>query len=302
MEIIVVDDGSTDETAAVVESFGSPVRLIRQRNGGPGAARNTGFAASRGEFIHFFDSDDLAAPNKQEVQAAVLEATGADIAYGPWLKGRFTEDRFIPEGQVLQQHGLPRGDLVKALLTTWSIVPHAALFRRNLVEKIGGFDPALFGVEDQKMFLECLLAGARVVHSPGTLELYRLGTVNKITESGPWVLRHKSDWAKFLMQARFKLQARGVEPLDWLGYRARLWKAGSELAALSDQPEENLIKITEMLGGPGRDLFYKAWLKIERWRGGLEERISGRRGHASFRIGAITKSQLDLVHTMGYRL
>ena len=65
------------------------LRVIRQQNAGPGVARNRGLAEATGEFIHFFDSDDVAAPNKHEVQLRALIETGADIAYGPWVKGRF---------------------------------------------------------------------------------------------------------------------------------------------------------------------------------------------------------------------
>jgi len=169
-EIIVVDDGSTDDTATVASNFGERVKVIRQANAGPAAARNTGFRASRGEFIHFVDSDDLAAPNKHAVQLAALKATGADIAYGPWLKGHFGGGVFRPSNHVLQQKGLPReGNLIRALLCSWSVVPHAALFRRVIVERAGGFPEDLFVAEDQQMFLECLLAGARVVHTPETI-------------------------------------------------------------------------------------------------------------------------------------
>ena len=67
-------------------------KILRQANAGPGAARNLGLAEATGEFIHFFDSDDIAAPNKHEVQLRALLDTGADIAYGPWCKGRFVEN------------------------------------------------------------------------------------------------------------------------------------------------------------------------------------------------------------------
>ena len=292
-EIIVVDDGSTDPTVEVVESefsvfrqrfSGNPelniptLKIIRQSNAGPGAARNRGFAESTGEFIHFFDSDDIAAPNKHEVQLKALLETGADIAYGPWVKGRFlpkcemrngegelttehtegTEHRFVqkqdrawsgqsgdacsnpsageparycentsptrfascpasakvpdsgswsfqPDGPVLQARGLPKGNLIKALLTNWSVVPHACLFRRSIVEAVGGFPQDLFGTEDQLMFLRCLLAGAKVVHSPRTMEFYRVGDPSKITATGAAQKRHAKEWARFLLKANWEV-------------------------------------------------------------------------------------------------
>ncbi len=303
-EIIVVDDGSTDGTVEqTLEAFenwkletgswknddGKQVsanstssiqhptfKILRQANAGPGAARNRGLAEAMGEFIHFFDSDDIAAPNKQEVQLRVLLETGADIAYGAWVKGRFlpleklkaglttedtecTEDQFVqmqggtwasqacatesdslvskiavspvsesltrsasipasspatrhqlpatiysgftPEGPVLQAKGLPKGDLIKALLTNWSVVPHACLFRRSILEKAGGFPEDIWVGEDQLLFLRCLLAGAKVVHTPGTMVFYRLGDAGKLTESKEGQRRRVVDWGKFLVKA-----------------------------------------------------------------------------------------------------
>jgi glycosyltransferase involved in cell wall biosynthesis len=248
-EIILVDDGSTDGTAEEVEhefsvfreqfsgnsksNIPNPIfKVLRQQNAGPGAARNRGLAEATGEFIHFFDSDDIASPNKHEEQLRALLETGADIACGPWVKGRFAPKQaqtvasgelsvasldsvdtryhlpatiysgFTPEGPVLQAKGLPKGDWVRALLTNWSIVPHACLFRRSILEKAGGFPEDIWVGEDQLLFLRCLLAGAKVVHTPETIVFYRLGNdPGKLTATGAAQKRHARDWARFLVKA-----------------------------------------------------------------------------------------------------
>ena len=210
-------------------------KVFRQENAGPGAARNRGLAEVSGEFIHFFDSDDIAAPNKHEVQLRALLETGVDIAYGPWVKGRLAPEEarrvaslnsvntryqlpatlysgFIPEGPVLQARGLPEGDLVRALLTNWSIVPHACLFRRSILEKAGGFPEDIWVGEDQLLFLRCLLAGAKVVHTPGTMVFYRVGDdPGKLTATGAAQKRHARDWGRFLLSAKKEIEDRRSE-------------------------------------------------------------------------------------------
>ncbi len=290
-EIIVVDDGSTDDTAEVAASFGPPVRVIRQKNAGPAAARNTGFRASRGEFIHFFDSDDIALSNKHEVQLRALETSGADIAYGPWVKGQITADAFMPENLVLQQHGLPNGDLVKALLTNWSIVPHACLFRRGIIEKVGGFPEHLFVAEDQLMFLKCLLAGAKVVHSPGTLELYRSDNAGKITDANEGKARHVRDWARFLVKAASVCKEAGIDARSWFGFRRRVWEARQDIRIHGiDLPElsEDLQRLLD--GGPHPAL-YRLVREFQRKRLGLFARMGRGRAHPCFKAGRINQAQ-----------
>jgi glycosyltransferase involved in cell wall biosynthesis len=348
-EIIVVDDGSTDSTAEAAEAefsvFSRQYQLtcgpsrsarlsgkgklpefkaIRQENAGPGAARNRGFAESKGEFIHFFDSDDIAAPNKHEVQMRALQQSGADIAYGPWVKGHIVASeklkeenaepkpkakmaprqklkpatshpspvtwRFVPEGHVLQQKGLPEGDLIKELLTRWSVVPHACMFRRSIVDKVGGFPTELFGTEDQMMFLRCLLNGARVMHTPDTIEFYRLGDLSKITATGAAQQRHAKEWAKFLASARRECLKTGIDPIKWEGFRRRIWSAEKDLVefglARSFEGSEKLPELNSF-----QRLRSKVVSKGERMWGGLSQRLTGNRQNSSFRCGRLTPAQ-----------
>ncbi len=78
-EVIVVDDGSTDDSARIAASFGPPVRVIRQENRGESAARNRGIEAATGDWVAFLDADDLWLPTKLERQAEVIRAAPADV-------------------------------------------------------------------------------------------------------------------------------------------------------------------------------------------------------------------------------
>jgi glycosyltransferase involved in cell wall biosynthesis len=322
-EIIVVDDGSSDGTAEAAEAAfhrwesekakgkrweGGKLpefKVIRQGNSGPGAARNLGFAESKGEFIHFFDSDDIAAPNKHEVQVRALQETGADIAYGPWVKGRIVADEpphgawsmepgeqryhFEPEGHVLQQKGLPHGDLVKELLTRWSIVPQACMFRRSIIEKSGGFPDDMFVAEDQLVCLRCLLAGARVVHTPQTLAFYRLGDAGKLTESAEGHRRRITDWAVFLERSRKECVSRGIVPEKWFNFRMRLRSAQRERAAL--------LGLNDSLPAAVGESVFGAVARLRKWWGGLMVRLTGNRQNSSFRCGRLTPAQVALFPT-----
>jgi glycosyltransferase involved in cell wall biosynthesis len=301
-EIIVVDDGSTDGTAEVAEAFGSPVRVFRQENAGPGAARNRGFKESRGSFIHFFDSDDIAIPNKHEVQLGALVESGADIAYGPWVKGRISEHGFAPENHVLQQGGLPKGDLIKALLTDWSMVPHACLFRRKIVEDSGGFPEDLLVAEDQLMFLNCLLKGATLAHTPGTLELYRTGDIGKITESPSAKGRRACDWAKFLLKSLDACLTYQIDPTQWFGYSKRCWHAAAELSKNQPDQVDLIARLSEIAQQSEFASLYRSKTILDQWRGGMQWRLSGSRSRPSFRGGKLEPIQIEGIKQLGLRL
>lgn len=299
-EIIVVDDGSTDGTAAVAAALGAPVRVVAQPNAGPAAARNRGLRESAGDLLLFFDSDDLLAPGSLAALEATLESTSADIAYSPWIKGRIEPGRFFPANHVLQQRGLPRDpSLVRALLSHWSIIAHAALYRRSLVVAAGGFPEAFFGVEDQAFFLHCLLHGARVRHAPGSLVLYRIGHPGNLTGSGMEGPRRMMEWARFLLHAREAcLRAGAPDPLTFLGYKLRLWQSSLDLIGLPDAGEVRAALQALLPLAPSHPGF-RLLRRCHQIAGGLQLRLTGGRAHASFRSGPLRPQQLLALQSMG---
>ena len=157
IETIVVDDGSVDDTPAILERYAGRVRVLHQQNRGPSAARNAALAVARGEYVAFLDADDCFRPEKIARQAAVLDThPDVGLVYSGW---RFIDE----EGRSLPGEGRPRGegDMLPALLLGNPIHPLAAVVRRALVAEVGGFEESLRGCEEWDLFLRLSRRGMR---------------------------------------------------------------------------------------------------------------------------------------------
>lgn len=151
-EIIVVDDGSTDATADLVSSFGERVRLIRQQNAGPAAARNNGARNSNGEWLAFLDADDLWSPMKLNAQLNRSAETGARLIYTNRENIGYTDhvSRYQSDGVDLLE-----GDVYEDLLLGNFITLSSALIDKNVFLQLEGFceDRELIAVEDWDLWL-----------------------------------------------------------------------------------------------------------------------------------------------------
>lgn len=195
-ELIVVDDGSTDNTADVLQRYEGSIRLIRQSNRGVSAARNAGIAASRGPLIAFLDSDDLWRPRKLSLQTAFFHAHPNAVVCQ-------TEERWMRNGRQLnprKYHQKAAGYFFERSLERCLVSPSAAMLRRTVLEEIGGFDENLPACEDYDLWLRigirypihlinAVLVDKRGGHAdqlsaaPG-LDRYRIRALLKLIRSG----------------------------------------------------------------------------------------------------------------------
>ena len=148
IEIIVVDDGSTDDTETIIKQYAQRVIYIKQTNQGVSAARNAGFRASSGEYINFLDDDDLFVPIKIERQVQMFE-THPDIGL-VHCRYYYTDEK----GEPIDKVGpLPEGEVLKKLICGCFLWLGAPLIRRSL-EQVGLFDEETWSAcEDWDLWL-----------------------------------------------------------------------------------------------------------------------------------------------------
>jgi glycosyltransferase involved in cell wall biosynthesis len=161
MELIVIDDGSSDGTPEIAAHFGNQVQIVRQQNAGPAAARNRGLEAAKGDFIAFLDADDVWLPSKLTAQVRYLQdhpETG--VVFGGFMLWPPTADgAFVPPPEPHNADGPLKlvaacsGWIYKDLLLDSAICIITAMVRRSVIETIGNFDESLRTGEDYDFWL-----------------------------------------------------------------------------------------------------------------------------------------------------
>jgi glycosyltransferase involved in cell wall biosynthesis len=235
LEVVVVDDGSTDDTGAAAEAADPRVRVIRNREpAGVSVARNRGIAAARGDWIAFCDDDDLWAPEKLARQVSAAERAGADWVYA----GDVNVDE-----QLRVLSGGPPPDPATVLTRLSRTNPLASggsnvIVRSSVLAGVGGFDPALRRTEDWDLWIRLARVGPPAwVCAP--LVAYRFHTGNVV-----------NDPREMVDEAR-QLAVRYAIPVDVVAmHRRAAWsalRAGRRLLAVRHYAQA-------IAGGDGRSL------------------------------------------------
>lgn len=221
IEVIVVDDGSTDATAKRVHGF-SEVQYLQQVNQGPSAARNYGVRRARGEFVAFLDLDDLWKPEKLAEQITGLESLpGAGLSFSDM---RLFSDAGDDDLTMFQKYRLTqeffgdglRVDNAVAKLASRNFIPTSSVVaRKSVLTQIGGFDERFRKAEDWDLWLRIALRHP-IVYSSKLLTLKRVHDLNVSRDSEGMNAGALQVLEKFQREHQTQLDRLGVDMKDVL--------------------------------------------------------------------------------------
>ena len=250
-ELIVVDDGSTDETPRRLRDYGARITVLAQSCRGVAAARNLGVRHASGSYLAFLDSDDLWHPRKLLRQLGFMEGN-------PAVEICQTEEIWIRNGVRVNprnKHRKPSGDIFRASLDLCLVSPSAVMMRRELFERAGGFDESLPVCEDYDLWLRIardteipLVPEALVTRRGGHadqlsrstwgLDRFRITAIANLIEAG--LDPEKAGWALEVMTKKVTILAKGAR------------KRGNE--AMARAYEERLRQMSRLVGLHAPDL------------------------------------------------
>lgn len=174
VEILAVDDGSSDSSAQILSEFGESIRYLSRENGGPAAARNTGISAARGTYIAFLDADDLWEPDKLAAQVELMEHN-PEVGLVHTGSVVFDSTREYPFRSKQLPKLMAPSEAFPALFSGNFISTSTVLARSKLFSSLGSFDESMdfFAVEDYDMWLR-FACNAGIGFIPEPLLRYRL--------------------------------------------------------------------------------------------------------------------------------
>ena len=214
-EIVICDDGSTDDTAPVLAGYGDQIRVVRQPNRGLPAARNAAVAASRGELLALIDHDDEWLPQKLELSvAAMLADPGAALLYSDVIVVNEAGEEFRRSQIGPDTAHAPTMD--EMLVRIWPITPSTVVMRRIAFDRAGGFCERLISAEDIHFWLLMREQGA-FIYLPERLVRFTYGqlfpkVLNR--DIGPTAIVD-------LIRARYGARADGLVK-DFIRHRVRM--------------------------------------------------------------------------------
>lgn len=256
IEVIVVDDGSTDNSSEILQEYGGQIVTISQENSGPAAARNTGMKAARGAYVAFNDSDDIWLPGKLTAQISQLESSPEiGLCYTGWI----VWDQARPLDLVLHDHPIVSAQEIAPELSGWIylallkdsyIHTTTAVIRKNTIEEVGYFNADYRIGEDHDYWL-------RISQHCQVLKLKRPYSVYRDNPIGITKTFHQKNYSLLVLE----------ENLERFGLSCRSGDKISQRQANQYLGERNFVYgYQAMLNGSHRALAFRAFVNCIKYR------------------------------------
>ncbi|HUJ12924.1 MAG TPA: glycosyltransferase [Thermoanaerobaculia bacterium] len=270
IEIIVVNDGSTDSSEARIRTFDHPrLTLVTQPNRGQTAALNRGVSLSSGDFTQYLDADDLLHPEKIERQLRLLEGNGGCIATSEWA--RFSDEirtaRFVPDDNWRDL------DPVEWLISAWRdgggmLFPAQWLIPREIVERAGPWREDLTLNNDAEYFTRAVLAARRILFCEGARAYYRSGiqgSLSGLKSRAAWISQQKVIEAcvEYLLNREDSDRTRRVASLLWRRFAHTTYPYDRQIANDALRHAGALHPVSVM---PEGGAFFRLTMRILGWK------------------------------------
>jgi glycosyltransferase involved in cell wall biosynthesis len=218
-EIIVVDDGSTDDSLKELE--GLPVQYIWKKNGGISSARNKGIEVARGDYTAFLDVDDLWKKRKLSTQMSMMHEEGYEISY--------TDEIWIRDGKHLNQKSIHKkysGFIFEKCLPLCIISPSSVLMKRSIFNDVGLFDEAMTVCEDYDMWLR-ITARYPVLFIEKPLIVKQGGHEDQLSKRYPAMDRFRIESIARILQSDLLNEAMRSAAISELEKKCRIYMLGA---------------------------------------------------------------------------
>lgn len=211
-ELVIVDDGSSDNIEAALAPYLDQLRYVRQDNAGKSVALNRGLALSSGQYVCICDDDDLMQPGCVDLLVKALESTGVDMVFGRYTRFQVDQDIRVDMGTGYWPD-LSSGSVHRHILEDAFVMHNAALVRREAYSRLGPFDPEMLRSQDYEMFVRIALS-CTIAHADSMIFMQRKHPGDR----GPAAIVHgagKSNevWERF--DRRIFERLRDLVPLDY---------------------------------------------------------------------------------------
>ncbi len=261
-EIIVIDDKSEDGTLEWLEKkYPNQLILLSSKKAGPGAARNAGLEVASGDYIQFFDSDDLMTQNKFEVQTSLLGDIKDTFVYGPYAIASAPPDELKLLDAILQYKPLPEGNILKWIYRGWCSITQACMFPKELIHKVGLWREDIHTHEDREFWYRVFKSvGQNPIHENQSCTLYRQHT-NQLT------LKHERQIQRSLdaitVDKSILANNHNIDLLSKQILKARISFTQNYLSDISEKHKEY-----KQLTSKHLNIFHRLNAKINRMRSG----------------------------------